>query len=42
MLVLRLLRVDFDAWQLAVLEVDADLQNHLGIVFGTEFHMKAE
>ena len=38
----RFLRAHFDAWQLSVLEVDANLQHHSGILFGTKLHAKTE
>ena len=38
----RFRRADFDAWQFAVLEVDANFQHHSGIVLGTKFHAQTE
>lgn len=42
MIVARLFRSHFDPRQLPVLEVDADLQDHLWIVFGAELYSEAE
>ena len=38
----RLLRSDFDSWQLPVLEVYANLQHHSRVVSGTELHAQTE